>query len=211
MNRRQQQKEATAQRIFEVAVDLFQRQGYEATTVEAITSAAGIAKGTFFTHFPTKEAVLGHLGLMQMQRLDAAVAAAPEFGALDMREQVRFLFRVLAGGVEERRELTRLVAAESIKRRGALPNHDQSFADFERLLAGVVSGGQERGELRADVPAAEVAGLLRGIYMAALAAWLEQETRSPALILDLYLDLLLDGLRPRLPQGQPIQDTRTIP
>ncbi|HEU4326432.1 MAG TPA: TetR/AcrR family transcriptional regulator [Roseiflexaceae bacterium] len=211
MNRRQRQKAATAQRIFEVAVELFERQGYEATTVEAITSAAGIAKGTFFTHFPTKEAVLGHLGLMQMQRLEAAVAAAPGFSALDTREQIRFLFRVLAGGVEERRELARLVAVETLRRRGALPNHDQSFAEFERLLAQVAGEGQARGELRGDVPAAELAGLLRGIYMSALAVWLEQEARPPAAILDLYLDLLLDGLRPRAPQEQPAHDTRITP
>src|SRR5690606_28354253 len=40
------------------ALDLFERQGYDATTVNQIAGAAGITPMTFFRHFPTKDAVL---------------------------------------------------------------------------------------------------------------------------------------------------------
>jgi AcrR family transcriptional regulator len=45
-------------RIETAALDLFEQQGYAATTVEAIASAAGVARRTFFLHFPSKDAVL---------------------------------------------------------------------------------------------------------------------------------------------------------
>ncbi len=45
-------------RILEAALDLFETQGYEATTVNEIAAAAGITPMTFFRHFPTKDAVL---------------------------------------------------------------------------------------------------------------------------------------------------------
>ena len=74
-NRRQQQKEATARRIFEAAITLFTTQSYVATTVEQIARAAGVAKGTFFTHFASKDALLDHIGAIQMARILAAIQA----------------------------------------------------------------------------------------------------------------------------------------
>ena len=48
----------TRARILDAALDLFERQGYDATTVNQIAEAAGITPMTFFRHFPTKDAVL---------------------------------------------------------------------------------------------------------------------------------------------------------
>lgn len=48
----------TRARILAAALDLFERQGYDATTVNQIADAAGITSMTFFRHFPTKDAVL---------------------------------------------------------------------------------------------------------------------------------------------------------
>ncbi|GHH73387.1 TetR/AcrR family transcriptional regulator [Promicromonospora soli] len=48
----------TRARILDAALDLFERQGYSATTVNQIADAAGVTPMTFFRHFPTKDAVL---------------------------------------------------------------------------------------------------------------------------------------------------------
>jgi len=50
------------ERLYEAALSLFRSQGYDATTVDQITRRAGLAKGTFFNYFPTKDAVLRYLG-----------------------------------------------------------------------------------------------------------------------------------------------------
>ncbi len=57
------QKEATRQKIVDAAVDLFRRQGFEATTTRDLAAAAGIAAGTLFNYFPTKEALVGELAI----------------------------------------------------------------------------------------------------------------------------------------------------
>lgn len=44
--------------LFETAIELFEKNGYEATLVQEITARVGVAKGTFFNHFPTKEHVV---------------------------------------------------------------------------------------------------------------------------------------------------------
>ena len=58
---RQQRALETRDRLFLAACDLFVANGYAGTTVDSIASRAGVAKGTFFVHFKTKDAVATQL------------------------------------------------------------------------------------------------------------------------------------------------------
>jgi len=58
MNWRKTQQQQLRQHLYTTALTLFKDRGFEETTIQAITEAAGIAKGTFFNHFPTKESIL---------------------------------------------------------------------------------------------------------------------------------------------------------
>ncbi|MBO5477876.1 MAG: TetR/AcrR family transcriptional regulator [Clostridia bacterium] len=51
----------TKRRIFEISMDLFAKKGYDATSIEEITSVVGIAKGTLYYHFTSKEEILHYL------------------------------------------------------------------------------------------------------------------------------------------------------
>src|SRR5688572_17157211 len=54
-------KNATRQRILDEAKKRFAQQGFEATTTRDIACAAGIAVGTLFNYFPTKESIVDYL------------------------------------------------------------------------------------------------------------------------------------------------------
>src|SRR5699024_2850914 len=60
-------KQQTRKRIEQAALKLFRDKGYSQTTVKEITQAAGIAKGTFFNHFPTKESIMHSLAKERIQ------------------------------------------------------------------------------------------------------------------------------------------------
>lgn len=47
----------TKRKIFETSMELFAKKGYEATSIEEITSIVGVAKGTLYYHFSTKEEI----------------------------------------------------------------------------------------------------------------------------------------------------------
>jgi AcrR family transcriptional regulator len=195
---RQERRERRAQQIFAIAMELFRTKGYESTTVEEITAAAGVAKGTFFNYFPTKEALLGHLGDLQVARLHTAIAETSHFGELDTRDQLHFVFHTLAAGVEQQRELTRLIVALTLTQTGAFAKHQRLVREnLEAVLLAIVRRGQERGDLRSDVAPEALAGLVRNFYFLTLLGWLAQEATHFVAMLDEQLDLVLEGLLPK--------------
>ncbi|MDT4983776.1 MAG: hypothetical protein QOF95_1266 [Pseudonocardiales bacterium] len=64
-------------RVLRAAVELFAKQGYDGTSVAQVISQAGVAKGGFYHHFTSKEALLyevyGDLITRQLAAMDAIV------------------------------------------------------------------------------------------------------------------------------------------
>lgn len=80
--------EATRGKLIETGTDLVRRQGYNATSVDDICKAAGITKGAFFHHFPSKEALMEACLLTWDQRMAAMEAGAEFQKARDPRKRV---------------------------------------------------------------------------------------------------------------------------
>ena len=51
----------TKRKIFETSMKLFAKKGYDATSIEEITSVVGVAKGTLYYHFSSKEEIFNFL------------------------------------------------------------------------------------------------------------------------------------------------------
>ena len=51
----------TKRKIFEISMELFAKKGYDATSVEEITAVVGVAKGTLYYHFSSKENIFNFL------------------------------------------------------------------------------------------------------------------------------------------------------
>src|SRR6202521_3279339 len=79
-NRRQRRSADIRERLFRAALDLFAQRGFAETTVEDITEAADVGKGTFFNYFPSKDHILLAFGEMQLSKLEAAIEMARRTG-----------------------------------------------------------------------------------------------------------------------------------
>src|SRR5882672_3830932 len=75
-DRRQRRSAEIRERLFRAALGLFAKKGFTETTVEDITNAADVGKGTFFNYFPSKDHILLAFGEMQLGKLEAAIAEA---------------------------------------------------------------------------------------------------------------------------------------
>lgn len=63
--------------ITNISLDLFERDGYDATTVDAIAKAAGISRRTLFRYFPSKNDIVWGDFSAQVARFRDALTAAP--------------------------------------------------------------------------------------------------------------------------------------
>lgn len=194
MSTRQQQKAETARRIFQAALVLFREQGYGATTVEQIAQAAGVAKGTFFTHFASKDALLDHIGAVQMARIGARIAADPAFAGRDARGQLQIVAATLADGLAAQPAEMRALTFEIMARRSLFDIDRQGIAELDALMEGIVAAGQARGELRADAPAARLAAAVRGAYFLAVFEWVRAPEASLHALVAQYIEFALDGI-----------------
>ena len=102
-------KRETRQGILQAATSLFQREGWHSTTTRGIAVAAGIATGTLFNYFPTKEAIAAALIGEALQR------ATEDFPAVQLEESSleADLFTLVWSGLNNLREFRRFLAPAS--------------------------------------------------------------------------------------------------
>jgi AcrR family transcriptional regulator len=81
--RRRQQREETRQRVYEAALQVFREDGVVAARIEDITDRAGVSRGSFYFHFPTKDQVLLERSRVSEMRIAAVLQALPESTPLD--------------------------------------------------------------------------------------------------------------------------------
>jgi AcrR family transcriptional regulator len=192
--RRQRRSAETRERLFRSALDLFARKGFTETTVEDITEAADVGKGTFFNYFPSKDHILLAFGEMQLGKLDSAVAEArrtgePKFlrslGVRMTQEPVRNpgIIRVL---------LQAYLAATPVR---------EAMLDLQKrvraLHTEIVLLGQERGEIRRDLPAAEISDVFRQTIFGTLLFWSLHGDATLHARIDSAFNVLWSGLAPR--------------
>jgi AcrR family transcriptional regulator len=145
---RQQQKAHLEQQLYEVALQLFRDQGYEHTTVQQITDQVGVAKSTFFNHFPSKE----HVVVLWYRRLTLdSLAELEKHSYSSALEAITALMDALAvRAVAEPRLVAvkaRIVAASDLLSGEEVTLDSQLLAFCQEQIA----EARERGELSADL------------------------------------------------------------
>ncbi|MGH7410510.1 MAG: TetR/AcrR family transcriptional regulator [Candidatus Methylomirabilis sp.] len=95
---------ATRERLVNCALALFAKNGIYQTTVEEITEAADVGKGTFYEHFPSKGAIIQHLLHVGFQELLSQCRNEVRLAATT-KERLKRLLRAQFQFFEDRRDL----------------------------------------------------------------------------------------------------------
>jgi AcrR family transcriptional regulator len=88
LGRRAQNKQAIRNRIVKAALSLFQTKGFDGTTTRAIARKAGIAEGTVFNYFRTKEDIALYFFEQEVGHAVAAVRDNPRLRKAPLEEKL---------------------------------------------------------------------------------------------------------------------------
>ena len=86
--RRAQSKQEIRERIVQAALTLFQTKGFDATTTRAIARKAGIAEGTVFNYFKTKDDIALYFFEQEVDQAMAAVRDNPRLRKAPLEEKL---------------------------------------------------------------------------------------------------------------------------
>lgn len=162
--RRERRRAETREKLYRTAMGLFARHGYAQTTTEDITEAADVGQGTFFNYFPTKSHVLVMLTEKQLEKVTAAVAQA-ETGESSVLEVFRTLIHALVQELGRSQPLARSMLAAFVAQDEVRTLIADMLTHGRDLIGRICVIGQERGEIRRDLRAAELAiTFQRGLY-----------------------------------------------
>jgi len=169
-DRRERRATETRLKLFRCALHLFAERGFSSVTVEEITEAADVGKGTFFNYFESKEHVLGVMAEVQLGKVIEAISAAGQ-GEQTIHAVLRRLVRRL---VEEpgrspslaRAFISSFLASESVRTVIA-----RNMLEGRRMIAEVVAAGQERGEIDPRLKKEKVAMQLLQACMGTVLLW----------------------------------------
>jgi len=192
-SRRATQKQQKRERLLNASLKLFREKGYEQTKVADITRDAGVAKGTFFNYFPTKERVLLALGEQMLGKM-GQVKANDIFQQRTTRGKVKAMFHALAAGLDSDRALVK----EMIYRGLRLPDlvdNSRAQLDFRAMLTLLIEQGKRQKEIIESTDTAFVADAIYTLYFQQIVLWCSKdfETSLPEQ-LDRMTDLIFDGI-----------------
>ena len=180
--------------VLRAAVELFNRHGYEATSMGDLASRLDITKAGVYHHVSSKDELL-HRAVAH--GLDGLFEVADEVQALDapaidrLEQLVRRSVLVLA----ERLEFVTLL----LRVRGNTAVEQEALArrrDFDARVTDLVRQAQDDGDLRRDVDPATAARLLFGMVNS-VTEWYRPERGSAEQLADTVTVMAFDGFRVR--------------
>lgn len=170
MGRRERRAAETRLRLFRCALVLFSERGFSQVTVEDITDAADVGKGTFFNYFESKDHVLGVLAEIQLGKVHKALEEA-EAGKRRIRDVMRQLLQSVGEEPGRSPELARALISSFLASMRIRQLMDQNMATGRQAVARIVAIGQKRGEIRPGLKKETVALQLQQTFMGTLLLW----------------------------------------
>jgi AcrR family transcriptional regulator len=198
-SQRERQRARTRERLFEAAVAEFRRVGFAAAQIPAIASAAGVVRGTFYFHFPSKDHVLLELVERNQAQLAAELRKLRGSGAPVSDVLARLVENVAQPEESSESNLIRDILAMYL--RGPLDSEAESeparIQSRTAVLEEVTFLFEEaalRGELRRDAEPEQLASMVLTSIFGLIVARGTTEDDGRELPLELLIDLLMGGL-----------------
>jgi len=194
-NRFERRRERTRQDLLAAAERVLAEKGLHDTKISDIAAAADVGVGTFYLHFPTKEALFDAVVEDTMRRFKGTIDAARE-SVEDPIDQMRAANVAFCRFAVDNREVFRIVF-------GHAAAYNEVIRRAQALFAADVEQSYREGVAKgafAPLPPALVAQAVIGMATQVLSWWTEHESVPIESLHQTMFTLSLDGLRARKPE-----------
>ena len=158
------------ERILLAAERIFARHGFFAARVSEIAKDAGVADGTIYLYFKSKDDLLISLFEQRMKQVNEALRAA--IAGVAPKDQLRAFIKAYLQLVHDEPGAAEVLTIELRQSSKFMKEYDNpQFVDFLRMLGGILAAGQQRGELDDTIPAHVAARMIFGMIDELALAW----------------------------------------
>ena len=193
----EQRREETSRSILQAAALLFADKGYDATGVAEICRRAGVSKGAFYYHFPTKQSVFIRLIDEWLRDLEASLDGA-DMGPSSPSEWLLAMSGAFQKILDSQTQQMALILEFWTQ-----ASHDDTvrqavlapFRSFQQFFQGIILTGVSEGDFRQIDPVAGAQVLLSlasGLFFQGL---LDPRGSDWGEVAETSMQVLLDGLR----------------
>lgn len=183
------------EQIVTAGMTLLHSKGFNATSVQDITEAAGVPKGSFYNHFTSKE----ELGVEVLQRYThqaGEIGAVLGASSLPPRQWLRGYFgKLVESNIASEFNAGCMLGNFSTELSNQSPaiRHQarQSFASMGAMLEDVIAQGQRDGSIGNQQSAAELANFTADAWQGAVLRAKAEKDRAP---LDRFVDMVLNRI-----------------
>lgn len=193
-NDRDRQREETRRRVFRAALEVFRRDGVDQARIEDVANLAGVSRGTFYFHFPSKDDVLLELVRESEASLCRTLAALPEETPLS--EVVLVFARGMAAEWSGEPRLLGDVGMVILRNATAGLAVQRESHPARLALEPHVARAVARGEIEALLPASMVTDFFLVNLFSACLAWVGNPVVPLDRLLETVAHFFLKATRP---------------
>src|SRR5947208_2578022 len=158
------------ERILGAAERIFARHGFFAAKVADVAKEAGVADGTIYLYFDSKDELL--ISLFERRMLQVSQALRTAIAGKSPRDQLRAFIKAYLQLVHDEPTAAEVLTIELRQSSKFMKEYDNAaFADFLRLLGGIISAAQDSGDVDGSIPAHVAARMIFGMLDELALAW----------------------------------------
>lgn len=200
IGRRERRQAETRERLMLAALKLFAERGMAETSVEDITDAADVGKGTFFNYFPSKEHLLSAFGQYQVRKVEGALAEARK-GNKPIHDVLRDLAHAVSREPGRTPLLIRSIMVAPLTNDAVRESMIANMARGRKALTECMILGQQRGEIRKDISARHLARSIQQGMFGAFLLWGLDPKLEIVGWLDTWVEIVSAGIRSNSAKG----------
>lgn len=184
----------TKRKIFETSMKLFAEKGYDATSIEEITATVGVAKGTLYYHFSSKEEIFNFLveeGIKLLQNsVDIKTAKFSNY-----IDKIKAIILIQIKIVSKYEDLITILLSQFWGHEQRHQKCQKHILEYIRQIEDIVEEGMEVGQIKKGNPQA-IASEIYGLICSSLVYKTREEENTD--IMKLYKEFentVIEGLK----------------